>query len=117
MLHAPRVFTSTTLFIRTIRVLSLAVVCAFSAAVFAQGYTLSGTVFGGGSPLSGTVVEALQDGTSTVVASVTTGSSGGYALTLTNATYDLRVTPPAGSGFGIETIQDIAISGANRTYD
>ena len=36
---------------------------------------------------------------------------------LIDATYDLRVTPPSGSGFGQETIQNITISGADRTYD
>lgn len=79
-------------------------------------FTLSGTVFGGGSPLPSAVVEALQDGTTTVVGSSTTNATGRYTLALPAATYDLRVTPPAGSGFGQETIQDVALS-ADKQQD
>ena len=79
----------------------LAVILAAGVAVRAQlPFTLSGTVFGGATVLSGAVVEALQDGTSTVVGSSTTNAQGRYSLSLPAATYDLRVTPPTGSGFG-----------------
>jgi hypothetical protein len=91
-------------------------VFALMAGDAAAQSVLSGTVFGGGSPLPTTFVEALNDGTMTVVGSSTTNSSGVYSISLANGTYDLRVTPPQGSGFGIETIQNILVSG-NRTYD
>jgi protocatechuate 3,4-dioxygenase beta subunit len=84
---------------------------------YAQSFTLSGTVYGGSSPLANALVEALQDGTTSVAASSTTNTSGQYSMALASGTYDLRVTPPSGSGFGQETVQDIAISGADRTYD
>lgn len=92
-------------------------VFVFSVPAAAQTFTLSGTVYGGGSPLPNTTVEALNDGTTVVAAQTTSNGAGAYALQLPNGTYDLRVTPPSGSGFGQETIQNIAISGANRPYD
>ena len=87
----------------------LVAVCllALPGEVFGQSHTLSGTVFGGGSPLPNTLVEALSNGTTTVAGSSTTNGSGQYSITLPDATYDLRVTPPAGSGFGQEVIQDV----------
>jgi hypothetical protein len=102
--------------VRFVCLLALLVITV-TAAIRAQlPFTLSGTVFGGGSPLSAAVVEALQDGTTTVVASATTDSQGRYSLSLPAATYDLRVTPPAGSGFGQETIQDVVLN-ANKQQD
>ena len=90
-------------------------VCSFAAQAAAQS-TLSGTVYGGSSPLANTLVEALNDGTTTVVASSTTDGSGRYSMALANATYDLRVTPAAGSGYGTETVQNVTVSG-DRIYD
>ena len=78
---------------------------------------LSGTVFGGGAAMPGTLVEALTHGTTTVVASSTTDASGGYSLSLVDATYDLRVTPPAGSGFGEQDVQNVVLAGADRRDD
>ena len=90
----------------------LVAVCllALPGEVFGQSHTLSGTVFGGGSPLPNTLVEALSNGTTTVAGSSTTNGSGQYSITLPDATYDLRVTPPAGSGFGQEVIQDVVVA-------
>jgi hypothetical protein len=101
------------------RILFLVAVCyALTAGIAsAQSYTLSGTVYGGGSPLANTVVEALNNGTTSAVATMTTSGNGQYALSLLNGTYDLRVTPPSGSSFGQEILQDIVINGANRSYD
>lgn len=97
---------------------ALAVCLLFATHAAAQTtYTLSGTVYGGGSTLPNTIVEALVDGTATVAAQTTTSGAGQYALSLADGTYDLRVTPPAGSGYGQETVQNVTISGANRTYD
>ncbi|HVL69942.1 MAG TPA: carboxypeptidase regulatory-like domain-containing protein [Vicinamibacterales bacterium] len=91
-------------------------VCSVAAPAAAQTHTLSGTVFGGGSPLPGTLVEALDDGTATVAAQATTDGAGRYSLSLAAGTYDVRVTPPAGSGFGQETVQNLSVT-ADRTYD
>src|SRR4051812_36334474 len=71
----------------------------------AQTVTLSGGVFGGGSPLANATVEALTNGTTTAVAQSTTNGTGRYSLALSPGTYDLRVTPPASSGFGQEIVQ------------
>jgi hypothetical protein len=89
---------------------------AVSSAALAQTFTLSGVVFGGGDPLPSTAVEALQDGTTVVIDSATTDSAGRYALSVAAAIYDLRVSPPAGSGFGQEVIQNVVVS-ANTTHD
>ena len=92
-------------------------VTAVRGALVAGPHVLSGTVFGGGTAMPGTLVEALTDGTTTVVASSTTDASGGYSLSLSDATYDLRVTPPTGSGFGVQAVQNVVMSGADRRDD
>jgi hypothetical protein len=92
---------------------ALLLLCAWPAA--AQS-VLSGTVYGNGSPLTNTLVEALTDGTTVVVGSSASGANGTYSISLPNATYDLRVTPPQGSGFTAETIQNVVLS-ADRTFD
>src|SRR5258706_29386 len=79
--------------------------------------SLTGTVFGGGTPLVNAQIEALTDGTSMVVASTVTDASGGYALLLDAGTYDLRITPPAGSEFAQQVVQDITMSGTSTRHD
>ncbi len=78
---------------------------------------LSGSVFGGGEALVGALVEALSDGTTNVVASSTSDATGKYSLELEAGTYDLRVTPPSGSGFAIYVEQDVVISEATEVLD
>jgi len=80
-------------------------------------HLLTGTVFGGGTAMPGTLVEALTDGTTTVVASSTTDASGGYSLSLSPGTYDLRLTPPAGSGYDVQTVQNVVIADADKRDD
>ena len=58
--------------------------------------TVTGTVRDDRSPVSGTRVDALNTGTATVSASAVTDASGFYSMSLTEGTYDFRVTPPAG---------------------
>ena len=86
-------------------------------ALSAGPHQLTGTVFGGGSAMPGTVVDALADGTTTVVASSTADGGGGYALSLEDGTYDLRVAPPGGSGFGPQTLQNVTLAGADKRED
>ncbi len=80
-------------------------------------HLLTGTVFGGGTAMPGTLVEALTDGTTTVVVSSTTDASGGYSLSLPPGTYDLRLTPPAGSGYDVQTVQNVVIADADKRDD
>jgi protocatechuate 3,4-dioxygenase beta subunit len=95
------------------RLISICIVCfsvLFGGTAFAQ--SLSGTVYGGGSPIVTASVDALYDGTTTVAAGTTTDGAGHYTLALAAGTYDLRVTPPTGSGFGQEIIQNVDVNGS-----
>jgi hypothetical protein len=83
----------------------------------AQTFTLSGAVTGGGFPIAGATVEALTNGTTTVAGSSTTNGSGQFSIVLSPAVYDLRVTPPAASGFGTEILQDIDLTTSNQQVD
>jgi len=94
----------------------LAFSLVLTGTAMAQTATLSGVVYGGSSPLVNATVEALTNGTTTAVATSVTNSSGQYSLDVSPATYDLRVTPPAGSGFGQEIVQDVEVT-ANRSFD
>lgn len=95
------------------RWISLCIVCfsmLLGGTAFAQ--SLSGTVYGGGSPIVAASVDALYDGTTTVAAAATTDGAGHYTMALAAGTYDLRVTPPNGSGYGQEIIQNVDVNGA-----
>ena len=69
--------------------------------VVAATFSLSGRVIDqSGNPLAGSTVEILTPGTSTIVASTTTDNiNGDYTISVNEGIYDVRVTPPAGSGF------------------
>lgn len=54
-----------------------------------------------GQPLGGCLIEASYAGVPSDAAATTTDADGRYALALAAGTYDVRVTPPAGSGFGL----------------
>ena len=101
--------------VRRFRTLLVACLLVLPALAHAQS-TLSGSVFGGGSPLQNALVEALDDGTTNVAASSTTNAAGQYSLSLPDATYDLRVTPPSGTNFNQELIQNVVLNG-DRNYD
>ena len=72
---------------------------ALTGAASAQTFTLSGVVTGGGTPIAGATVEALTNGTTTVAGTSTTSAQGQFSILLPPAVYDLRVTPPAASGY------------------
>jgi chitodextrinase len=83
-------------------------------------YLLTGTVFGGSVPLGGALVEALVDGTTTVAAqdtTMTTTTVGRFTVSLPPGTYDLRVTPPAGSGYVAYTEQNIVVGSSDLQHD
>ena len=82
-----------------------------------QTHTLSGLVYGGSQPLPGVLVEALEYNGTRVIASSTSNADGRYSMGLVSNTYDLRVTPPAGSGYQTDMIRNFAISGEDRVYD
>src|SRR4051812_33809562 len=81
-----------------------------------QAHTLSGLVTGAGRPAQGVVVDALVFGTNDPIATSTTNADGFYLLSLPSNTYDLRFTPPQGSGFEAQTVFNFAIT-ADRTFD
>jgi hypothetical protein len=64
----------------------------------------------------GATVEATSLATGLVAGTATTNGNGQYALGLDNGTYDLLVTPPAGSGCSQQLIQSKQVSGS-ETYD
>lgn len=67
----------------------------------AQGYQLSGRVTDqSGTPLPGSVVEVLDASGGSTVNGATADASGNYSLSVPGGIYDVRVTPPGGSGFG-----------------
>ena len=83
--------------------------------VTATNFELTGRVTNqSGVALSGAVVDAISGGST--VASATADDVGHYLLSISAGTYDVRVTPPAGSGFGsaIALNQDIT---ANTSLD
>jgi hypothetical protein len=64
--------------------------------------TIQGTVVdSGGTHRPDVVVEALNVGTTSVVSSTTTIGDGSFTLTVAPGPYDLRFTPPEGSGLRI----------------
>ncbi|MBI3979332.1 MAG: carboxypeptidase regulatory-like domain-containing protein, partial [Chloroflexi bacterium] len=68
--------------------------------VYPATVTVSGTVRdNGGAPVAGATVQVVDPGTQQVVGAAVTGSNGSYTIAVPPGTYDVRVVPPAGSGF------------------
>lgn len=81
-------------------------------AVHANNYQVTGTV--SNSSLVGiadTVVDVIDVTTQNTVVSAVTDVAGNYTLTLVEGTYHVRVTPPGGSGYGMATALNKAVSG------
>jgi protocatechuate 3,4-dioxygenase beta subunit len=80
--------------------------------VFAADFTLSGQVTGGNTsqPIENATVDVLDQSTSAVVGTDNTDAGGNYAITVTEGTYNVRVTPPVGSGYQASTINDVDIT-------
>ena len=73
--------------------------------------TLSGVVQdGSGNPIAGAAVGIYTVGTTTEIAAATTDASGDYSLPVAPASYDVVVTPPAGSGYHSATFGDYPIN-------
>ncbi len=73
----------------------------FPSQALAGQLTLSGQVTDSASvAIAGATIDVLNAGTTTGVASTTTDSGGNYSLNIESGTYDVKVTPPSGSGFG-----------------
>ncbi|OFW04794.1 MAG: hypothetical protein A3H96_10290 [Acidobacteria bacterium RIFCSPLOWO2_02_FULL_67_36] len=82
-----------------------------------QSYGLSGRVTNqSGSPLAGSVVDVFEAGTTTLAANAVTDPDGVYSTAISAGTYDIRVTPPPGTGFGTATAPGRTITG-NTTLD
>ncbi len=84
---------------------------SLTQSAFAATYNLSGIVTNaGGAGISGASVEVLEVNTNNVVANTTTSSSGNYNVSVEDGIYDIRITPPSGSGFNPSLIVDYNIS-------
>src|SRR5260370_549135 len=81
--------------------LSAAILIASLEFVAATNFQLSGRVTDqAGNGLSGALVEVVDPGSGASIASATTDSTGHYTLTVPGGTYNIKVTPAVGSGFG-----------------
>lgn len=68
--------------------------------VLGDAVTVSGTVRdNSAAPVVGALVEAVDPMTTLVAGSDSTDATGYYTLSIQTGTYDIHVTPPAGSGF------------------
>ncbi len=78
----------------------------------ASVFQVSGTVKNQSSvPLSGAAVDVINASDGSVVTGTTTDSNGYYTLSIAAGTYNVRVTPPAGSGFQTSIALNRVISG------
>ena len=85
-------------------------------AMAAETFHVSGAVTGqAGAAVAGATVAALDTG-GAATASATTGGDGRYSLAVAAGTYDIQVTPPAGSAYQLTTIQGRTVS-ADTTID
>ncbi|MGH3103789.1 MAG: carboxypeptidase regulatory-like domain-containing protein, partial [Gaiellaceae bacterium] len=79
---------------------SLVVAFAHGPSQAATTANLSGTVKdNAGVAVTAAEVQVLSPGTESVVASASTDGSGFYQLSIATGTYDVKVVPPADSGF------------------
>jgi protocatechuate 3,4-dioxygenase beta subunit len=66
-----------------------------------QSYQLSGRVTDqSGTPLPGSAVEVIDPSGGSAIAGATADAGGNYSLSVPGGVYDVKVTPPGGSGFG-----------------
>ena len=94
-------------------VLSIAFLAGPTQRLLAAGATLSGRVSDQASVgVSGATVGVYQPSSSTLVASTVTDSSGNYSVSIEEGTYDIKVTPPSGSGFQEFVSPNQPVSGA-----
>ena len=101
------------------------VTVVFAVLLFFTGHTLAGPLAShtfqlsgkvsdqSDNPIAGATVEVLTASTSMVVASDTTDTNGNYSISIVGGTYDVRVTPPAGSNLQMSQILGIALTGPN----
>ena len=68
--------------------------------VSADTFTLSGNVRDSiGTTIEGATVDVVDVGTNSNVATASTDSGGNYTIIVNEGTYNIQVTPPAGSNF------------------
>ncbi len=84
----------------------------FAANALAATFQVSGRVTDqSGSPLADTLVSIINPGSGSTIASASTDSNGAYSLSVDEGTYNIRVTPPAGSGLGSAVALNQTIDG------
>lgn len=72
----------------------------FPNAAFADAFTLSGNVSDSvGTSIPGVSVSVTESNTNANAGNTTTDSLGNYSLIIIGGTYNVQITPPAGSNF------------------
>ena len=96
------------------------VLFVLGAAIFvsnASAAVLSGTIFGGSHPLPEVTVELVDRSTGDVFASNDTSSDGLFLLEATSGFYNLKILPPASSGFEVSFVNNIEIKDSDITQN
>ncbi len=83
----------------------------------AFGYQVKGTIYGGSNPLPNATVTLVNAATFAATPGATSNSSGVYGVSVDDGTYNMSVTPPAGSGFNPFAVNGITVSGADVTQN
>ena len=90
---------------------TLGALVASAPAVLAQTFRVYGTITTQtGGPIQATV-DAILPSSGTIVATTTSSPAGAYELRVAPGTYDIRVTPAAGSGYQRSTAPSCTITG------
>jgi protocatechuate 3,4-dioxygenase beta subunit len=72
----------------------------FTNSASATAYTLSGRISdSSGANIAGATIDVLEAGTNSNVGSTVSNSEGNYTIVVSGGTYNIKVTPPAGSNF------------------
>ncbi len=85
-------------------------------AAAAEGRLTGQVTDGAANPLAGVAVELIDPGAATVVGRGMTDDAGRYQVRASTGTYDVRVTPPASSGFATTVVGAFAV-GTDSTLD
>ena len=97
--------------------LVVAMLLGFGASAVYAANTLNGTIYGGSNPLANAAVTLANTAIQTQIYTTESSAAGAYAFSVSNGTYNLTVTPPAGIGFDQSVVNGIIINNANVTQN